>query len=198
MIKGGGHLHMPANYVDIQREVNSHHKDGTIEKLQEGEWVTDVAYCIRKWGENGGPGKGILDVGCRAGASLTWLEKEFPDTVIVGIDIVPEFVELALGRGVDARVADVHNLPFADDQFGWVVCRGTFEHFYDINLAAKEMARVASRLYVTCDLLDTPNDSDFAYSNSPKDWAEVFERCDMAIVDQLTYPRYVEFIMVRK
>ena len=40
---------------------------------------------------------------------------------VVAIDISPRIVEIACGRGVDARMGDVQALPFADGEFDCVV-----------------------------------------------------------------------------
>lgn len=60
------------------------------------------------------PGDRVLDLGCGDGA----LARRLADAgvEVVGVDAAPELVAAARGRGLDARVADGHALPF-DDEF---------------------------------------------------------------------------------
>jgi SAM-dependent methyltransferase len=55
-------------------------------------------------------GESILDLGCGDG-TLT-LEIAACGARVVGIDSSPEMIEAARARGLDARVADAHELPF--------------------------------------------------------------------------------------
>jgi ubiquinone/menaquinone biosynthesis C-methylase UbiE len=51
-------------------------------------------------------------------------------------------VELARDRGVDARVADVQQLPFADGEFDLVVAAWMLYHVPDLDRGLRELARV--------------------------------------------------------
>jgi ubiquinone/menaquinone biosynthesis C-methylase UbiE len=51
-------------------------------------------------------------------------------------------VELACAQGVDARVGDVQELPFADGAFDCVVANWMLYHVPDVDLGLAEIARV--------------------------------------------------------
>ena len=138
-------------------------------------------------------------MGCRGGASLEALAREFPGARVVGVDVVPEFVEVALDKGLDARVEDAHKLPFADGEFDWVVCNGTFEHFYNVGKAARELGRVARcGVYVTCDVREAPLGSDYAHASDVGAWREVMKNTGMEVVSEVVKHPGVEFVLVRR
>ena len=80
----------------------------------------------------------VLDAGCGAG--------DFARTIatpkVVGVDLSPAIVERARSRGVDARVADIQELPFADGEFDVVVCNWVLYHLPDLDRGLAELARV--------------------------------------------------------
>jgi SAM-dependent methyltransferase len=82
----------------------------------------------------------VLDVGCGMGELAEQLGKEGIE--VVAIDLSPRMVELARQRGVDARVADVQQLPFADGEFDLVVAAWVLYHVPDLARALLEIARV--------------------------------------------------------
>jgi SAM-dependent methyltransferase len=86
------------------------------------------------------PGR-VLEVGCGWGELAEWIERD-TGAEVVAVDLSPRMVELARERGVDARVADVQELPFADGQFDLVVAAWMLYHVPDIDLALAEIARV--------------------------------------------------------
>lgn len=191
-LQGGGHLEMPQGYVERQRVHNGVHTDGSVDSPDEGEWVSGVVAKILTLGKC----ESVLDLGCRTGVTLAALEDALPSAYVKGVDIVPEFVEMAVGRGLDAQVADAHALPFADMEFDWVVCRGTFEHFYDVHLAMSEINRVARvGAYITCDLRDVPLGSDYAYSPQVEVWRDVMNGGRLKVKDEVVNKGYVEFYL---
>ena len=192
----GGNLEAPPpDYVEKQRSYNVHHTDGSVEGPHDADFIADVAMLIRKRSPIVGS---ILDIGCRTGVSLTALHREFPDARVAGVDIVPDFIHTAMNRG-EAYVADAHHLPFKDGEFEWIVCKGTFEHFYNSQRAAGEMARVASKgVYVTCDLRKTPLTSDFAYTSNAAVWRAVFEKVGFKVAHEEFLPDGVEFMLVKQ
>jgi SAM-dependent methyltransferase len=58
------------------------------------------------------------------------------------VDISPRMVELAREHGVDARLADVQALPFADGEFDCVVAAWMLYHVPDLERGIAEIARV--------------------------------------------------------
>ncbi len=86
----------------------------------------------------------VLEVGCGWGAFAARVRDELtPD--VVAVDLSPRMVELSRERGLDARVADVAALPFADGSFDCVVANWMLYHAPDIDLALAELARVLGR-----------------------------------------------------
>jgi SAM-dependent methyltransferase len=61
---------------------------------------------------------------------------------VVAVDQSERMVELALARGVDARVGDVQSLPFADGSFDCAVAAWMLYHVPDLDRGLAELARV--------------------------------------------------------
>lgn len=61
---------------------------------------------------------------------------------VVGLDQSERMVELQRARGVDARVGDVQELPFADGEFDLAVAAWMLYHVPDVDRALGELARV--------------------------------------------------------
>jgi SAM-dependent methyltransferase len=83
----------------------------------------------------------VLEVGCGPGELAARFREELGADV-VAIDISPRMVELARGRGVDARVGDVVELPFAAGEFDCAVAAWMLYHVPDVDRALAELARV--------------------------------------------------------
>jgi SAM-dependent methyltransferase len=83
----------------------------------------------------------ILEVGCGWGELAEWLARE-TGAEVVAADLSPRMVELARARGVDARLADVQALPFADGEFDVAVAAWMLYHVPDLERAIAELARV--------------------------------------------------------
>jgi len=86
------------------------------------------------------PGR-VLEVGCGWGELAEWIARE-TGAVAVAIDLSPRMVELAVERGIDASVADVQALPFADGEFDLVVAAWMLYHVPDLQRGLSEIARV--------------------------------------------------------
>lgn len=164
---------IPEDYVATQRLVNAFHSDGRVETETEDGIKYARILCNFFINSKLVP-KSILDVGCRTGYTLEVFEELIPTTRAVGVDIVPEFVDIALTRG-EALVADMHALPFKDNEFDWILCTGSIEHAYDGDRACRELFRVAKDgIYLSADCSPQEafeeNPSHYTYKTGPSDW----------------------------
>ena len=83
----------------------------------------------------------VLEVGCGWGELAEWIARD-TGAEVVAVDLSLRMVELAQERGVDARVADVQQLPFADGEFDLVVAAWMLYHVPDLDRGIGELARV--------------------------------------------------------
>lgn len=83
----------------------------------------------------------VLEVGCGMGNFAERVARETRAEVIA-TDLSPRMVELAQERGLDARVADVESLPFADGEFDCAVANAMLYHVEHLDRALSELARV--------------------------------------------------------
>jgi SAM-dependent methyltransferase len=83
----------------------------------------------------------VLDVGCGLGGTTERFAKELGADV-QAIDISPRMVELTRTRGIDAKVADVQQLPYADGEFDCVFAGWVLYHVPDLQKGLAECARV--------------------------------------------------------
>jgi SAM-dependent methyltransferase len=61
---------------------------------------------------------------------------------LVGVDQSERMVEIQRAKGIDARVGDVQELPFADGEFDLAVAAWMLYHVPDVDRALGELARV--------------------------------------------------------
>ena len=83
----------------------------------------------------------VLEVGCGPGELAARIRDEL-DADVVAMDISPRMVELARGRGVEARLGNVLDLPFAAGEFDCAVAAWMLYHVPDVDRALAELARV--------------------------------------------------------
>ncbi|MFZ1881569.1 MAG: class I SAM-dependent methyltransferase [Gaiellaceae bacterium] len=83
----------------------------------------------------------VLEVGAGWGELAEWIARETGAEVVV-TDLSPHMVELSRARGLDASVADVQSLPFADGSFDVVVAAWMLYHVPDLDRGLAEIARV--------------------------------------------------------
>jgi SAM-dependent methyltransferase len=86
----------------------------------------------------------VLEVGCGWGEFADRVAREL-DADVVAVDISPRMVELARARGLDARLADVQELPFAAGEFDCAVANWMLYHVPDVERALAGLARVLGR-----------------------------------------------------
>jgi SAM-dependent methyltransferase len=82
-----------------------------------------------------------LEVGSGPGDFAARVQAEI-GAEVVAIDVSPRMVELARELGVDARVGDAQELPFADGSFDCAVAAWMLYHVPDLDRALAELARV--------------------------------------------------------
>jgi SAM-dependent methyltransferase len=83
----------------------------------------------------------VLDAGCGVGDFARLVSAPH----VVGVDSSAAMVERARENGVDAREADIQDLPFADGEFDVVVSNWTLYHLPDLDRGLAELARVIRR-----------------------------------------------------
>ena len=83
----------------------------------------------------------VLEVGGGPGELAERIAGELGAEVVM-VDSSPRMVELARARGVDARVSDVQELPFADDEFDCAVAAWMLYHVPDLDRGLAELKRV--------------------------------------------------------
>jgi len=86
----------------------------------------------------------VLEVGCGEGELAARLATEL-GVAVVALDQSARMVELAQARGVDARVADVQELPFENASFDVAVAAWMLYHVSDLERGVSELARVLRR-----------------------------------------------------
>jgi SAM-dependent methyltransferase len=83
----------------------------------------------------------VLEVGSGRGELAERIQREL-GVELVAIDQSQRMVELARSRGVDARLGDVQQLPFAAGSFDCVVGAWMLYHVSDLDRGLAEIARV--------------------------------------------------------
>jgi ubiquinone/menaquinone biosynthesis C-methylase UbiE len=87
----------------------------------------------------------ILDAGCGTGGTLAALRQNFPRAVLTGIEPGEHALSLTAARGIEAELvlAGVHELPFGQDSFDFVLSLDVWSQAgVDDALAAHETFRV--------------------------------------------------------
>ena len=101
-------------------------------------WRRRAAEIVASW-----QSKKIVDLATGTGDLALALQKKLPDAQIVGVDFLPEMVELAKRKGVRQTViADAMKLPFADALFDCATIAFGLRNMEDWRGALREMSRV--------------------------------------------------------
>jgi SAM-dependent methyltransferase len=85
--------------------------------------------------------KRVLEVGGGPGEVSERIARELGAEVVM-VDISPRMAELAREKGVDARVGDVQDLPFADGEFDCAVAAWMLYHVPELDRALAELRRI--------------------------------------------------------
>ncbi|HEU5279004.1 MAG TPA: class I SAM-dependent methyltransferase [Gaiellaceae bacterium] len=86
----------------------------------------------------------VLEVGGGEGELAQRIRDELGSEVI-GIDQSERMVEIQRSQGIDARIGDVQELPFADGEFDVVVAAWMLYHVPELDRGLAEIARVLKR-----------------------------------------------------
>jgi ubiquinone/menaquinone biosynthesis C-methylase UbiE len=172
-------MNEPEGYLDHQKAAASRPNSFFIKSAQRRMAI------MAKYVSAAKPPKAILDVGCRRAESTPYLQTLFPDTRIVGVDIVPEAVEEA-SQEIEAYVADAHDLSmFKDREFDWVFCSHTLEHCYDLVKAVDEVHRVSAHgvcIVVPLESQRHADDAHYVRSPDPITWLGWLTRRDWVML----------------
>lgn len=95
------------------------------------------------------PGSRVLEAGCGVGAQTVILAANSPDAHFLSIDISPESIERARGKvlsrglsNVTLEVADIFDLPYADESFDHLFVCFLLEHLEEPAKALVKLKRV--------------------------------------------------------
>ena len=106
-------------------------------RFREGPDAFDVAFAAVAETEP----RRVLEVGCGMGNFAERVARK-TSAEVIATDLSPRMVEIARERGLDARVADVQELPFGNDEFDCAVANAMLYHVEDLDRALIELARV--------------------------------------------------------
>ncbi len=128
-----------ANYERIGRDhVNHFARTGANPFIGEALWQ-EIEGCtaslLRKYGR---PGARVLDVGCGLGRVLgpfTQFERH-------GMDISPDYLALAQGKGIEVCLSRIEDMPYAKQYFDIVICTDVLEHVLDFHDACRQLLGV--------------------------------------------------------
>jgi len=98
----------------------------------------------------------MLEVGGGEGELAERISMELA-AELVGVDQSERMVELQRGKGIDARIGDVQDLPFADGEFDVALAAWMLYHVPDLDRGLSELARVlepGGRLVAVTNALD--------------------------------------------
>src|SRR5204863_8550212 len=91
--------------------------------------------------------KKIVDLATGTGDLALALQKKLPDAEVVGVDFLPEMLELAKRKGLrQTVVSDAMRLPFADASFDCATVAFGLRNMEDWGEALREMSRVLTRM----------------------------------------------------
>jgi SAM-dependent methyltransferase len=84
----------------------------------------------------------IVDIGCGEGVTLEKIHQRFPERSVMGIDNLPENIDICLNHGCHAQIGDVYNLPLPSNSADFVLFMEVIEHLEHPETAVQEIHRI--------------------------------------------------------
>lgn len=110
----------------------------------------------------------VLDAGCRSGWSCLRMQHDgYPN--VIGIDVQYDNIVFGRAWGAPVELADVHDLPFADDTFDAIFNRSALEHFFDPDKVLAECYRVLKQdgvLFLVAPVDEGITEFEFAHAHA--------------------------------
>jgi demethylmenaquinone methyltransferase/2-methoxy-6-polyprenyl-1,4-benzoquinol methylase len=104
-------------------------------------WRNRAAQVVARW-----ESKEVVDLATGTGDLALAIEHKIPKARIIGVDFLPEMLEIATRKGLrQTIVADAMKLPFADSSFDCVTIAFGLRNIKDWAAALREMARILRR-----------------------------------------------------
>jgi demethylmenaquinone methyltransferase/2-methoxy-6-polyprenyl-1,4-benzoquinol methylase len=104
-------------------------------------WRNRAAQLVTRWQP-----KEVVDLATGTGDLALTIQQKIPEARIVGVDFLPEMLEIATRKGLrQTIVADAMKLPFADSSFDCVTIAFGLRNMKDWAAALREMARILRR-----------------------------------------------------
>jgi len=148
-------FHGPTFDLDFKRKAHAMTEEEfeqAYERLQVKERYrpSDMTQAEMEWMTRNAVGPEVLEVGCGQGELVLQLAQR-GDLQVTATDFNRKDIDVVrdrmakLGLKVDARVANLEQLPFPDCSFDTVLCAHTLEHVRGFEKAVAEMVRVSRR-----------------------------------------------------
>lgn len=137
------------NQTMDQKEIKKYYDD-LYNQTQESTMRPVEAYRIFLDYLDVKPGGKLLDIACGPGNLLK--NAEDAQLITYGLDISIEALKIANRVSPNSKLflGVGEKLPFSDDNFDYITCLGSLEHFADIDSGLQEMVRVASKYAKYC------------------------------------------------
>lgn len=134
-------------------------------------------------------GKKLLDVGCGTGILLKCAYELGLETY--GVDVSNEALKIARHVSPNSSffLGKAENLRFKDDNFDYITCIGSLEHFLDIKKALKEMVRVAKKDAFFCIMVPNKN---FIFRKIRSGWFYNKEHINIRLLDFKQWRKILE------
>jgi len=84
----------------------------------------------------------IVDIGCGEGLTLEKMHRLFPERKVLGIDFLPENIDICRRHGCKAELGDVCNLQLSSKSVDFVLFMEVIEHLEATETAIQEIHRV--------------------------------------------------------